>query len=420
MAITFNLYRNANRSNQLNGSYPNGDAPALPSSVLIEDWAEGLFEIMPGDPLITNVNIMSGIGGASFGDVTFGVVDEQGVRSTDTKVFKHTMDTVYYGSGDENLSRVWWRPKSANMNGLHYAHEYTRAARANGDEQTANSWIFNHFNRMRVWLKIPNVFSDAGTRPGNFDMGTYVREYATGNYDDQEAGNGWHYYHKAAILPTGVNGWVQIIINLTATTTRSDYYIEGGDWPNVEYITVEGPNYNYFDTLTNFYMDTGLKSIHTGLNAPIDIRFGMMEFYREEDVYNTKNISTPWGGFSNDTITVGWIGNLKELDTPNEYVRYSFSNIKENGGWSSATAIAGNEEVAPNSAGYEDFRWTQVAKVSGATGSELDISGRDVIYIAIADSPTAGDGTQYEQIMIPLTQAGQDIVANYYQNKGAM
>lgn len=235
------------------------------------------------------------------------------------------------------------------------------------------AWQFNTYNRMSFWIKRPVAASPLITdgSHGSY-VGTYVKQIDDADYYSDETG-GNHYYHSIN-LPNGGH-WTQVILNWHPDHYRGE--TAGEDPGCVPYPTaIDGPNggtdpeslYNYFDTLTRFYIDDTADPT-TGTYLVDEIRF-YQEPYPENDdqVYSLTGTYDP----TTNEVVVTWNRPPDENDVNHE-VRYAFSDIHELG-WAAATPAPEGIVSPPGWQGYNGMFYDTTA---------LPLAGQPVVYIAI-------------------------------------
>ena len=220
-------------------------------------------------------------------------------------------------------------------------------------------WQFNTCNRMSFWIKVPTsgppLTSDGSN---NASFGTYVKRVTNADPSSDEAGGG-HYYHGLDLPNNGQ--WTHVILNMHPEHRRGD---DGSVDPgNLPHPTGEA-QYNYFDALTRFYLETNV--------APGTYLIDDITFYQETAVENEDQVYALAGNYNpgNNGLIVTWHHNKNDHDTSHE-VRYAFSDIHQIG-WNAATA-APSGIVAPPS-GYNGMIYNTTA---------LPLAGHSMVYIAI-------------------------------------
>ncbi len=251
-------------------------------------------------------------------------------------------------------------------------------------------WQFNTYNRLRIWLKQPlaggaNHKTDGTT---NANVGLYVKCIALPGCPDpttDEGPVGHHFYHNLNLPNLGT--WIQIILNTHPDHERAD---PGGyENPNMLHPNGEA-NYNYWDSLTRFYIQTNQPTTV----LPATYYMDEIGFYREpypENEDQIRNISATYASSSN-RVVITWFRNKNE-DNVNHEVRYAFSNIHVIG-WDAATPAPNGTIVPPGSAGYNGMYYDTTA---------IPTSGQSTLYLAIKPQ----NSTLFAQVAIPLATSTQ-------------
>ncbi len=250
------------------------------------------------------------------------------------------------------------------------------------------TWQNDTYNRMRFWVYLPsNVGYQAqvdAIGQHNLEIGTFAK-CSTCDGSNPEHGGG-HFYHHYYIPYTGA--WHQIIFDMHPTHERGrDPYIEYGE---SKYYPSGETGYNYFDALTEFYLD--LQGNLPNGGPPADFYFDGFELYQEarpenvNQVYSLNAVYVPETNF----IRVGW-NRRKDEPNVNYEVRYSFNDIHTIG-WNSATpapngTVVQNGETAYNITSYKT--------------NNINVSGQSKVYIAIKPQ----NSNLFRQIEIPISNA---------------
>ena len=169
---------------------------------------------------------------------------------------------------------------------------FPQAERAFARDYSANpaAWQFNTYNRFSFWFQRPTSVSplDPGGNFYDVQIGTYVKQVTNADSRSDEIG-GNHYYHLIGVPNFGAGTWTHVILNMHPDHVRS----ENRDPGFVQYPTaVGGPNggddppstYNYFDTLTRFYIDDLTAA------SPCTFRVDDFTFYKEPDQENDQQV----------------------------------------------------------------------------------------------------------------------------------
>lgn len=266
----------------------------------------------------------------------------------------------------------------------HNMREYRKENITNGVVKwsgTRPDWVYDRFNRMRFWVKVPKGITAQGDGNFNLQVGMYMRR-KNGDGANAEDGGG-HWYHLYNIPYTGE--WHQVIIDTHPNHQR------GGngatEWGDRTYVTGES-GYNYFDALTWFYVDFQGKLAQT----PGTFYFDGFELFREDNanlnigqIYSIDSVYIP----SSNTVRVGWSRDKgMPGDATKQEVRYAYSDIYALG-WDKAT-VAPNGTVSPN--GYQGMTYTT---------NQINVSGRTNLYIAIKPQ----NASKFRQVIVPISGA---------------
>jgi hypothetical protein len=248
-------------------------------------------------------------------------------------------------------------------------------------EEKAN-WQFNTYNRMSFWIKLPpsdTAFARDGN-PGNmFQVGTFVKQVAnTDRYSDETGGG--HYYHL--INPPSTGTWVQVILNMHPDHRRSD---AGTVDPGVLDHPTGEPQYNYFDTLTRFY----LQRMPAPSSYPAVYLIDNIEFYQETRPENEVQVYSLAATYraSDNRLVVTWNRN-KGDDTTKHEVRYAFSDIHASG-WDKATPAPSGLITPPGNGPYNGMVYDTTA---------LNTKNQSTVYVAIKPA----NSSRFTQIAVPL------------------
>lgn len=249
-------------------------------------------------------------------------------------------------------------------------------------------WQFNTYNRFRFWFFVPTT-GGAEQYDGqtNFYVGTYVKRVTNADRSSDEAGGG-HYYHSFNVLR---NQWSMCTFNSHPGHERGD---NGGvDSGNRLYPTAPpwgsgdpANTYNYFDTLTRFYIQESRASN----TFPRDYWLDELEFYQEtwpENDDQVYSICVSYTAASN-RFFLTW-NRLKDENSVKHEVRYAFSDIHALG-WNNATPAPSGTITPPGWQGYNSM-------VYNTTG--INVSGKSQIYLAIKPQ----NSSTFSQVAFPLT-----------------
>lgn len=301
----------------------------------------------------------------------------------DGGVFSTSMDTSKKMVGTASLkmhftSGAYLYAQFNPYNGT--SREFARAYASNPQD-----WKFNTYNRMQFWLWNPATGEPEeadGTQ--NFYVGTYVKSVTNADPYSDESGGG-HFYHPFNILR---NAWSLCTFNMHPGHGRGD---SGGvDSGNVPYPTVPtdpSNTYNYFDTLTRWYI--------AGNGGGTDVRDYWLDdivLYEETQSENDEQIYGVCASYtaSNNRFFLTW-NRLKDENDVKHEVRYAFSDIHTSG-WANATAAPSGTITPPGWQGYNGM-------VYDTTG--INVAGKSRIYFAIKPQ----NSNVFTQVSFPLSSA---------------
>lgn len=239
-------------------------------------------------------------------------------------------------------------------------------------------WRFNTYNRLRIWIKLPDL-GDGPRRDGgyNFDVGVYIKRVQNANRgSDEDGGNHYHHYFNVP----AVGQWTQLLVNMHPKHSRTQRFVDPG---NLQHPTGE-PEYNYFDTLTRLFICDSFQ--HT--RYPVDYFLDNMEFYQEPFAENDQQIYALSSTYvrEKNRLIVTW--NRHCDDQVAHEVRYAFENVHRIG-WNAA-------KTAPNGTAAPLGESRANGMLYDTT--ELPLEGRRVVYIAIKPQNAA----TFSQIAVPL------------------
>ena len=251
-------------------------------------------------------------------------------------------------------------------------------------------WQFNTYNRLSFWIKRPTSAAPPGNNGNsNVEFGTYVKQITKADGGSDETG-GNHYYHMLDLPNNGQ--WTYVIINMHPSHYRSE--VGGEDPGNIHYPTAtNGPNgggdppstYNYFDSLTRFYIDDTLHP-RTGTYLLDDF-----QFYQETVPENDVQVYSLTANYdpSRNRLIVTW-SRLKNENSIVHEVRYAFSDIHQLG-WSKAKPAPRGSIRPLGWQGYNGMVYITQA---------LPLIDHSVVYIAIKPK----NSQRFSQIALPLNR----------------
>jgi hypothetical protein len=243
-----------------------------------------------------------------------------------------------------------------------------------------DSWQFDTYNRFRFWIK-PSPYMQPHSSGGqsNMSFGQYVKQVTNADYYSDETGGG-HPYNSLNIPVVGT--WVQVILDMHPDHWRGE---DGGkEWGPSPYPTGEVGEYNYYDTLTRFYLaDDGPP-----LAFPETHLIDEMSFYYEPNLENEIQVYAmaatyvPW----DNRIIVTWERHKDENTVAHE-VRYAFQDIHIIG-WDAALPAPGGIVAPPGWQGYNGMVYDTV---------QILTAGHALVYIAVKPE----NSNLFKQIAIP-------------------
>lgn len=249
------------------------------------------------------------------------------------------------------------------------------------------TWPFNTFNRLSFWIQCPTNATPLATGGRqNMDFGTYVKRIRTADARSDETGGG-HWYHLLNIPATGT--WTRVIINMHPHHRRGD---GGGAEQRDQPHPTREDQYNYFDTLTRFYISAehGRPSSY-----PAVYRLDEFEFYREprpendQQVYGIAATVVP----SENRLILTWSRDKNDNAVRHE-VRYAFADIHQIG-WEKASAAPDGPMVKPPGwQGYNGMVYTT---------TQLPLAGKPKVYLAIKPE----NATLFSQIELPMKRIAE-------------
>lgn len=247
---------------------------------------------------------------------------------------------------------------------------------------TPAQWRFDTFDRMRFWLKSPlSAFPHSTKGQCNVEFGAYVKRVNNADRYSDEAG-GAHYYHLLNI--PGYGEWTQVILNMHPSHSRGE---PGRKDPGNQPHPTAEKEYNYYDTLTRFY----LQFYGPPATYPADYLLDEFEFYAEGREENDEQVYSITGTHiaALKRVIVTWSRHKDEGSIKHE-VRYAWSDIHASG-WAKATPAPEGIVTPPGDGGYNSMVYDTTT---------LPLAGQRTVYIAIR--PQNSD--RFSQIAIPLTE----------------
>ncbi len=245
----------------------------------------------------------------------------------------------------------------------------------------AADWKFNTYNRMRFWIKVPTNGSGHRTNGShNVEFGTYVKRVTNPDRYSDEAG-GTHYYHQLNLPALGE--WTQVILNMHPDHRRGS----GGNVdPGVLAHPTGEDQYNYFDSLTRFYLQYPYVAPK---KYPASFLLDEMEFYQEpaqENDAQVYSLTATYRGIRN-RLLVTWNRKIAEGNIKHE-VRYAFADIHTIG-WKAAKPAPLGLITPPADGGYNNMVYDT---------TQLPLAKRAAVYIAIKPQ----NSNRFSQIVVPL------------------
>jgi len=233
------------------------------------------------------------------------------------------------------------------------------------------AWEFNTYNRMSFWIKLPTNHSSYDPNGStNIEFGTYVKQITNADDSSDETG-GDHYYHTLNIPAVGA--WTHVIIDMHPQHRRGDpANTDPGDMSYPTTTTYGGGDppstYNYFDTLTRFYVNDPYEG---PTSYPADYLVDDFQVYVEPYEENDNQVRSLTGTYvrSSNRLIVTW-DRMTGEDTLSHEVRYAFQNIHEIG-WNAATPAPNGIVPPPDGISMHYDNTT------------LPLAGHSVVYIAM-------------------------------------
>jgi hypothetical protein len=258
-----------------------------------------------------------------------------------------------------------------------FAREYVRQP---------DRWKFNTFNRLSFWVQSPT--NGRPLRSGgqqNMDVGTYVKRVEGADAHSDETGGG-HWYHMLNIASTGT--WTKVIINMHPHHLRGQ---SGGTEQRNQPHPTREKDYNYFDSLTRFYVSAEGRPLDS---YPAVYGLDEFEFHQEaspendEQVYGIAATYVP----VENRLILTW-SRPKDDDTTRHEVRYAFSDIHDLG-WDKAAPAPGGTIKPPGVGGYNGMVYAT---------TELPLTGKTEVYLAIRPD----NAKLFSQVRLPQLRPGR-------------
>jgi hypothetical protein len=244
------------------------------------------------------------------------------------------------------------------------------------------AWQFNTYNRLTFWMKLPPSVEGQPYRANgeaSVTVGTYCKRVADAHEGNDNIGGG-HFYHRVNVPSIG--RWAQVVLNM------HPHFEDGKDFGEEIGIKAHPSGeeaYNYFDTLTRFFI--GVRS--PPASYPADYLLDEIRFEQwprpenDEQVYSIAAAHDP----QKNRVIVTWSRRKDEGSIGHE-VRYAFRDIHTLG-WSAATPAPNGTVTAAGSGSANGMVYDT---------TELPLSGHPVLYVAIKPQ----NSEKFSQIAIPL------------------
>jgi hypothetical protein len=243
-----------------------------------------------------------------------------------------------------------------------------------------SEWRFNTYNRMQFWIRAPSsapLHKTDGTF--NVEIGTYVKRLKDpDNYNDETGGG--HYYHQMNIPATGQ--WTKVVLNAHPNHRRGESGAK--DHGFLSHPTGEEA-YNYFDTLTRFY----IQYFRSPSTYPAVHLLDEFEFVKEPRAENDDQVYSLCASYVPDKnrLIITWSHRKDQLKIPHE-IRYSFKDIHALG-WAAAQSAPKGIVFPSGNLGYNGMTYDT---------TELPLAGRSDVFVAIKPR----NSELFTQVAIPL------------------
>jgi hypothetical protein len=246
-------------------------------------------------------------------------------------------------------------------------------------------WKFNTFNRMSFWIQAPPVGGTPLNLLGghNYEFGTFVKRVDNADPSSDETGGG-HWYHFLNLAATGT--WTKVVINSHPDHLRGG---EGNkEWADQLHPTGES-QYNYFDTMTRFYIE---QPYYTPPSHPNTFRMDSFQFHRERTAENDDQVRSIAATVvaKENRLILTW-GRKKNENAVKHEVRYAFSDIHQLG-WDHAKAASDGIVAPRGDLGYNGM-------VYDTTRLPLTANAARTLYLAIKPQ----NSLLFSQIDLPLS-----------------
>ncbi|OAI50294.1 hypothetical protein AYO44_05770 [Planctomycetaceae bacterium SCGC AG-212-F19] len=272
----------------------------------------------------------------------------------------------------QGLLKAQFNPYSNDRRG--FAREYV------GDPA---AWHFNTYNQLTFWLKLPMPAEGQPYRSNgeaSVTVGTYCKRIANAHEGNDDSGGG-HYYHRVNVPATG--HWTQVVLNMHPHMQDGK---DLGQEIGIQAHPSGEEGYNYFDTLTRFYI--GVRS--PPASYPADYLLDEISFQYQPHPENDRQVYAIAATHMPPTnrLILSWSRPKDEDDVKHE-VRYAFADIHKIG-WDKAEP-APRGLIAPSGSGaFNGMVYDTM---------ELPLAEQSVVYVAIKPQNAA----LFSQIAVPLT-----------------
>jgi len=247
-------------------------------------------------------------------------------------------------------------------------------------EYVDGTWRFNTYNRMSFWIQVPrNARPLARGGRETIQFGTYVKRIqGEDNRSDETGGN--HWYHHLNLPATGT--WTKVVLNMHPHHFRG---ASGGTEHGNQAHPTKEEQYNYFDTLTRFYME----GISKPSSYPAVYRLDEFVLFREPNEEADELVYSIAATYVRDErqLILTWSRNKNEEKVRHE-VRYAFESIHMIG-WDKATPAPGGTITPPGVGGYNGMVYTT---------TDVPTEGKSVIFLGMRPEKAS----RFSQIELPI------------------